>query len=301
MEDRARPKRYETETQLLDMDEVIRHVNYLNSPLGFFDYFRTGQKLKYPLKFGAPIFDYSVQTKDDELVFQAVVAEGELALFTYQRTYSPDMSYTEKYYVHTDVNWTTVKNVLATEDAGEINIFDMTAEKQSMALVGFFRARMNGPIHDQSFYNEYMERRSTVVETIQRDLDSLIQEMHESGRPQSEITDEHGEGIKEVRDDLAYDKSMLQQLESMNETDRIFYIDSIHYKADFSSRKIRPSRPYFKFGPSEDPVPTIRSYIDARKQHLMPKFEEMIHGNVFSAILDQYREAVEVKKLVTAN
>ncbi len=136
------PFRANTEVALLDEDTVMRHVNHINSPLGFFSYFADGQRLNEEHNENQGIL-YTCEIDETGLVLRGLCYDEKLLGFTLERTYpfSTDMSHTDKVVLHKYISWVRPKMELYASQNGhdsipdEINPYEQARELYQATVI----------------------------------------------------------------------------------------------------------------------------------------------------------------------
>lgn len=87
--DRNNPVRVMSDVALLGEDSLMRHINYINSPLGFFAYLGDGQKLEEKVT-EDDIMMFTAEIDETGLVLRGMCSEKKPLMFTLERRYSFD-------------------------------------------------------------------------------------------------------------------------------------------------------------------------------------------------------------------
>ena len=137
------PFRANTEVAILDEDTVLRHVNHINSPLGFFSYFVDGQRLNEQVS-ETQVILYTCEVDETGLVLRGICYDERLLAFTLERTYpfSTNLAHTDKVVLHKYVSWVRPKMELYASQNGhdfipdEINPHEQASELYHVAVIG---------------------------------------------------------------------------------------------------------------------------------------------------------------------
>src|SRR3989338_8868923 len=112
-----KPRLLKTETILLTKDEVIRHIHFINSPLGFLRYYEDGQRIKSE-ELHPQLLEYTVKVSGESLILKVTCFDKSADSFTFQRTYNLEdciLAFQDKIFVHTQLNWVDPAHVLYSE------------------------------------------------------------------------------------------------------------------------------------------------------------------------------------------
>lgn len=114
-----KPKKYLLKNlDAFTKEEVIRHIKCMNAPLGFFDYYRTGQEILKGQ--GKPYsFECTAQTEGNHLILRVMCYGLGAGALTYERRYAPSgkqIRKKDRKVLHIFYDWVFPKGIVYTEN-----------------------------------------------------------------------------------------------------------------------------------------------------------------------------------------
>ncbi len=325
----VRGKRVKAEAVLWDKETLLRHMNYMNSTLGFLDYFRDGQKIK-PVNDVHRSVEFDAQTEGDCLAIRAVCSNGDLDMFTIERKFFPDGAVSDRTLLHLNYAWTHPSNVFCMD--GEYR--GMSADKVGMAMIAYLRRAMNGQIYPEEEHSamigrleqslgewnkkaESLHEYSSNVFFEREDVKEIIAEARVSHRDylpaaiqilaslfaldekaaREFVNGKSGEHAEAVHQSRKLQES-LAWLSGLDPDVRSAYIDKVLFVEDFRKRKFRIEKPYAKLLPREISPSFFERYTDQRYRMFKDIIEDFYRSETMAKLQEQYRKAVELKQMI---
>lgn len=278
---------------LLAKEDLIRHVNYSNSPLGFFDYFRDGQKIiETPSKL--PMIETHILTGDDDSLTVRVVGNDDLIdSYAFERTYrGGDHSDAHKIFLR--MNWTTLQDVTYEESEGA-SILREPEDRFTHAGI-FFTEIVN--LYAQSLRfddsDEWLSRLEKLSLEYHSNLngfaEQLEQELAEAGEHQEE------QQIARKKRNLTYYRdALLPYLEGLSPRSRLEYLHHRQWGDIFNHRRSRLPFNARSYLDKESASRRLEQYCNARKETFAPHVDSFLSSDIHRCLQSQYGEAVRIK------
>ncbi|MEK6858204.1 MAG: hypothetical protein AABX39_06470, partial [Nanoarchaeota archaeon] len=86
---------------------------------------------------------------------------------------------------------------------------------------------------------------------------------------------------------------------SMSEENRKIFLDQRIFTSLFKERKIKPSKPYFKFSQNENPIPAIERYLTHRYELFKDQIDTFFNSETVKILLEQYSRAAKLKRAIS--
>jgi len=154
-------KRIVTRPIFMSIDDVMRHINYVNSPLGFFDYFRRGQKIMSEKKSGISEIEFNAKMIGDCLRISATHDSLFPDLVTFQRDYHIDkegaLQFADRRILHMGYRWVEPQSVVYTESRGSSHMMHPNGNRKYsnhffLYLINFSFSLLLFYLSDSLFY-----------------------------------------------------------------------------------------------------------------------------------------------------
>jgi hypothetical protein len=293
----VRPKKvFKGSWSLLDEEDLVRHIRYLNSPLGFFPYYENGQVIRADAK-EYPRFEYQVQTNGEDITFRVVCDDMMSDIYTLERTlqhYVGRAIERTTEYLHADVGFARIeKPVVSLDERGQsVRLRGQPSDKRSMAIwlaVGHLRQReiiqhdkTNEAYQAMKFWNQYSQ-------TFNAHQERMCKEMWEEEKEQGEQPKKYGylsNTIRLHRRLRRLDVRERQQLMGVRMTSDMF---AANY---FKREELESARARW----SEDISEVCTQYITARRAMFAKDTHEFFTSPVYETLVVQYREAHKIKR-----
>jgi len=299
------PRKIKAEYMFLSQEDVIRHVNYINSPLGFFDYLKTGQKIRCEKK-NVYTTDFTTKTIDDTLKVWINLYDNAIDLFTIERTYSiknNNLVHKDKHMLNLNFNWVEPNQIIYEITEGKETLHRLNKKSpEAMAFVAYARAAMQS-----KDYNLFELTRSCMWV---HDLNNRIKRWEEELKDVNPVRIRE-DGVTEVNFDRYDEEDELKfKIESLNEIlafgksmdtrrQRTF-AETRLFLDDYRNRKVKVEKPFINFKSSENPLPFLRWYTQQRYGMIKNKIDDFFASKTMEGLLTQYQEAMEIKSIVDA-
>lgn len=292
-----KPKKVRCNPILLDKDDIIRHVNYINSSLGFLDYFTDGQRLREDVELEL-ITEYNIKIVDDKLRVQAVFYDKTIEFFTFQRVYyfeRDELRFSDKILIHLHNSWVDPKNVIYSSDVQFLDeqVHDVDSSKTSIAFIAYIRALKNGFFSSEKERGELVQEHHKMKTKVKRKIKVLSPELGNVFT----LFLKNQDRIDDLQAVIRIIDSKIAYLDSLNDYSRNMYLDEHVFLANFQARKIKLEKPCDKFRPDENPLPVLRMYAKYRYDLFKDKIDSFFASDVVSKLLDQYKEAIRHKRI----
>ncbi|GEM_PF-5313885 len=292
-----KPKYIKTEMMVLSKEEVIRHVNYINSPLGFFDYFHDGQKIRCE-KGKVPLVEYTAKTTGEKLRVQATCSDPLLDLFTFQREYTPlgdEMHQSDRVLLHFGYSWTNPTHILY-DSADPENLRKIGNEKKhGTAFIAYAKAAERS----KNFYLFSKNTQEKYVASLKNQKENLENAIKDSKAPYTNyiglIPSKVEERIDDDEEKLKEKDLLLDYIQGMDEKSAGRFLDQSLFKEEFRKRKIKLERPYdfFRRGEVKN---FLAEYAETRYKTFAPYIEDFFSSQTTKKLLDQYQKALRIKR-----
>ncbi|MBI4148614.1 hypothetical protein HY490_04955 [Candidatus Woesearchaeota archaeon] len=283
------PHHFKLSHDLLTIDDVVRHVNYINSPTGFLDYYATGQKIAEEDEQHAS-YEVNVQTIDGLLGIHVMCEDNLLPeYFSFHRIHSPDGTIRDYKLIHTDLCWVIPMDTLYAEGPECAKVMPLAPRKRNILLVERIRAQIRGTL------TKSPEERSVYVDALAERVQTCTTAFSELRQVQGTP----GVYISRLADiDMAGEK--LHELSSNYACIQAFppLIDHHLHCQQFKKRRIRPSKPYAKFARHENPLPALKAYTQLRYEQFKPIIDKWLDSPVVAKLAEQYKEAIMIMNMV---
>jgi hypothetical protein len=278
--------------EILTTDELIRHINYINSPLGFFDYYKNGQIIE-KVSSGYVNMEFSAQTIDDKLIVRGIFTDLFPCEFTFQRTYSRSdegIRSADAKMLHLGYHWVRPLNVFYSDEEGGKLIhsceeyMNSGATNFEMAFVHYIRSRSEKSkqcLHSPEERKDYIANYDKSLENIRKEL------------RKDETNNEKISALKEKEESIV---SFLGHLERLDSRARDLYIDWELFIKKYRERKIRIRKPYTSFREVEKVMPLMEEYLQMRDKILRPHIDSFFESEVVHELSKQYAESINLKR-----
>ena len=277
---------------LLTKSDVLKHLHYMNSPVGFFPYFSEGQVLNIWKQTPLTI-EYSAKTKDKQLIVQATCLDPCVDIFTFQRTYSVKgnkLRFSDKQLTHLGYEWIHPRNIIY-DSTNKQTIFQKLdkSKKSTFAFISFIRALSNGSLPTEQDRQKFIQEQKDMIEG----LEQIIQEcdaLHADKPgcvvdPQTEMRKDDAECCLEDQ------KEYLTVIEHLSPEAQKLFLNHILFLKKFKSRSIRPTKPYTLLKTKEEHH-ALKQYHNIRYEIYKNKITEFLNSDVLLKLLSQYRESL---------
>jgi hypothetical protein len=285
------PELLKTPWGLLTIDDVMRHIEYLDSPSGFFEYYADGQMIFCHEKDAARV-GFSAQVVDGALDVRVTFGDPMPLLFTYGRTFSlrdGRLSYKDRKLLHAGHSWVTPNDILYTEDDTGCAFGGFSGTPRDGAeIIAYLRHVAHGTFSKQELIAHHG--------VLCKRMDGLIAELdllnaaleREHGRvslsmPPSDLID----ATDSFSDRFAY-------AETLEPQQRWAWLDYDLFKDRFKAGRVRAQRSYFK--PTPDTFGVLHRMCAQQYHKVEERAHDFFSSSVLHKLLDQYVEACVVRQ-----
>lgn len=283
-----------TRPLFLSVDEVMRHINYINSPLGFFDFFRRGQKLTSQ-KDGQVEIDFNARTLDECLVVYAVCDDMFPVLLTLERLFyigrQGEMAIRDKRMLHTGYNWVRPKNIIYVETKGGMQVVHPKSNRKYtnsyMRYLQQISRKRRGLIFTPEEREGYLRKLEFELEGAKKKLLD-----HSSGGVIILRLDDENDEVNHNADNI---KRTLNYIRSLQPESRDRLLDYLVLEGRIKSDKSRVS-----FRGKLSPKGFLQRDLELRYEMLKPMIDSFFESEVMKCLLGQYQEAVYLKRMVNS-
>ena len=273
---------YKEECALLTVDDAMRHLNFINSPLGFFDYYKGCQKIRWNEE-SLQATAWSVYAEDDWFMIRMTGADGLLDLYTFQKSYwyeNGELVSREKHVSHCGLDWLTPSEPFYIEVNDKETSYEFcTPEEKSKAVMAF----------SEVAWAMGSEKWQQFLEDNQRGLlDPIIDVAAAAEREFMSV------GKREA-DYEYYCKKLLPYIWNLEDHDlRQFLISYYHAENLRARRVIAEPHARGKFYKSNEE--NMKTYAAVRKKMFKPSTDALLASDVHKILLEEYQEAYRLKQ-----
>ncbi|HIG97810.1 TPA: hypothetical protein HA231_00065 [Candidatus Woesearchaeota archaeon] len=283
--DRNAPLKVISDLSFLDEDTLVRHVNFMNSPLGFFAYFADGQRLEdKPTGNGNVLF--SAELEEDGLTLRGTgLAEDPVFLYTLERHFDWDGSHKgDREKLHTRIDWVRPENSFYSCVSGKEEIpYEVDAYMQSFAL-HFLTTDA-----DRGMFMFSPHQRGWLLRRMRQTLEKWHEHPPEIAEAVFALSDM---GIINVELDAAALVTALEEqcdyLTGGKANDRQEGLDFRLNRAHFFRRAQGMPNQW----PEQKVLERMRTKADKPRQQFAADIKAYFESPVVTALIGQYREAI---------